>query len=76
MATVLEKAGFKREILVLLISLLSRSHLPYNTEESTPPLDNTHPYMSTPGNIYFVSFFDHHFITGGALNTIPPTGNA
>ena len=50
--------------------------LPYNTEESTPPLDNTHPYMNTPVDILFVSFFDHHFITLGTLNTTSPTGNA
>ena len=38
-----------------------------HTPQITPP-----PYMNTPGDIWFVSFFDHHFITGCMLNTTPP----
>ena len=33
------------------------------------------PYITHPP-IFFVSFFDHHFIAGGTLNTTLPTGNA
>ena len=42
-------------------------------KKTPPPLANTHPYMSTSRNILFGSCFDHHFITGGTLNTTPHT---
>ena len=38
-----------------------------------PPIDNTPAYKSTPGGIFIVLFLHHHFITGGALNTTPPS---
>ena len=42
--------------------------------ESTPSSDNPPTHMSTLGDIYlFGPFFDRHSITGGALNTTPPT---
>ena len=45
--------------------------VPYNTDDSTPPLNNTLRYKRTPGGIFFAIFFDRHFITGGTLNTTP-----
>ena len=38
--------------------------LPYNTDDSTPPLNNTPLYKSTPGGIFFGFFFDRHLSPG------------
>ena len=50
----------------------SSSKLPHITKDSAPPIDNTRRHMSTPGDIFFVSFFDRHFIIGGTLNSTTP----
>ena len=48
-------------------------YVPYNTDDSTPPLNNTPPYKITPGGIFLDSFSTVTFITGGTLNTTPPS---
>ena len=40
-------AGFKAKI----------TNVPYNTEESTPPLHDTPGHMSTPGDIFLLDGF-------------------